>query len=53
MNPIAGDPVTLYTQRVIARVRAFDRRHPLAWDLPLTTAIVIAAVVDYTRGGWQ
>jgi len=31
-----AEPLTQYTQRVNQRVRAFDRRHPLLWDLHVT-----------------
>ncbi|MGV9449951.1 sensor histidine kinase [Streptomyces sp. NPDC003635] len=50
--PVGAEPLTQYVQRVLTRARAFDRRHPRVWDLPLTGAAVIAAVVDYTSGGW-
>ncbi|OKJ84189.1 histidine kinase [Streptomyces sp. TSRI0107] len=47
------EPLTQHVQRLIARVRAFDRRHPLAWDLHLTGFCVTAAVMDYAAGGWR
>jgi signal transduction histidine kinase len=34
-------------------VRAFDRRHPLVWDLHLTGFWVTAALIDYAGGGWR
>ncbi|MFD3618487.1 sensor histidine kinase [Streptomyces sp. NPDC058676] len=45
------EPLTEYVQRVSRRVRAFDRRHPLTWDLHLTGFWVTAALIDYS-GGW-
>ncbi|MFF9626465.1 sensor histidine kinase [Streptomyces griseosporeus] len=49
----SGEPLTRYVQRVIARVRAFDGRHPLLWDLHLTGFWLTAALIDYTGGGWR
>ncbi|MET9515259.1 histidine kinase [Streptomyces sp. NPDC002994] len=46
-------PLTRRIQRLIQRVRAFDRRHPSAWDLLLTGFFVTAALIDYGEGGWQ
>ncbi|MFF9280009.1 sensor histidine kinase [Streptomyces griseosporeus] len=48
-----GEPLTQYVQRVIARMRAFDRRHPLLWDLHLTGFWLTAAVIDYAGDGWR
>ncbi|WP_217241458.1 histidine kinase [Streptomyces sp. AC555_RSS877] len=48
-----AEPLTEYVQRVSRRVRAFDRRHPLAWDLHLTGFWVTAAVFHYFDGGWR
>lgn len=65
MNPVANDdleapaeespaePLTQYIQRLNQRVRAFDRRHPLLWDLHFTGFWVAAALIDYTSGGWR
>ncbi|MFF0110212.1 sensor histidine kinase [Streptomyces hirsutus] len=65
MNPVANDdleapaeeppaePLTQYIQRLNQRVRAFDRRHPLLWDLHFTGFWVTAALIDYTSGGWR
>ncbi|MFI8303553.1 sensor histidine kinase [Streptomyces sp. NPDC085927] len=65
MNPVANDdleapteeppaePLTQYIQRLNQRVRAFDRRHPLLWDLHFTGFWVMAALIDYTSGGWR
>ncbi|HLL34002.1 sensor histidine kinase [Streptomyces sp.] len=52
MQP-APEPLTQHIQRVIARVRAFDRRHPSAWDLHLTGLCVSIALLDYATGGWR
>ncbi|MER5942045.1 histidine kinase [Streptomyces sp. NPDC001928] len=46
------EPLTQHVQRISGRVRAFDRRHPLAWDLHLTGFWVLAALIDYSGGGW-
>ncbi|WP_040906793.1 sensor histidine kinase [Streptomyces griseoflavus] len=48
-----AEPLTQYTQRVNQRVRAFDRRHPLPWDLHVTGFWVTAALIDYAGGGWR
>ncbi|MFF8032743.1 MULTISPECIES: sensor histidine kinase [unclassified Streptomyces] len=47
------EPLTQYLQRVNQRARAFDRRHPLLWDLHVTGFWVTAALIDYTSGGWR
>jgi len=47
-----AEPLTQYVQRVSRRVRAFDARHPLIWDLHLTGFWVTAALIDYYGGGW-
>ncbi|MFI2437283.1 sensor histidine kinase [Streptomyces sp. NPDC018693] len=47
-----ADPLPQHIQRVVNRIRAFDRRHPLVWDLHLTGFWVTAALVDYAGGGW-
>ncbi|MET9835626.1 histidine kinase [Streptomyces sp. NPDC006385] len=46
------EPLTEHLQRISRRVRAFDRRHPLVWDLHLTGFWVTAALIDYYGGGW-
>ncbi|MFE7278214.1 sensor histidine kinase [Streptomyces sp. NPDC057623] len=46
------EPLTQHIQRITRRVRAFDRRHPLVWDLHLTGFWVTAALIDYYGGGW-
>ncbi|MGW7270612.1 sensor histidine kinase [Streptomyces sp. NPDC054864] len=45
-------PLTQLLQRTSQRVRAFDRRRPLVWDVLVTTFFVIAALTDAT-GGWR
>ncbi|MFF5101777.1 sensor histidine kinase [Streptomyces sp. NPDC000134] len=49
----AAEPLTEYVQRVSRRVRAFDLRHPLVWDLHFTGFWVAAALIDYAGGGWR
>ncbi|WP_372497410.1 histidine kinase dimerization/phosphoacceptor domain-containing protein, partial [Streptomyces muensis] len=46
------EPLTQHVQRITRRVRTFDRRHPLVWDLHLTGFWVTAALIDYYGGGW-
>ncbi|MET9580992.1 MULTISPECIES: sensor histidine kinase [Streptomyces] len=57
MDPVtdnrAPEPLTEYAQRLTQRVRAFDRRRPLLWDLPFTGFWVTAALIDYMGGGWR
>ncbi|MFH8490912.1 sensor histidine kinase [Streptomyces longisporoflavus] len=48
----APHPLTRLLQRSTQRVRAFDRRRPLVWDLLLTGFFVVAALVD-AAGGWR
>ncbi|MFC8003861.1 sensor histidine kinase [Streptomyces olivaceus] len=48
----AAEPLTEYVQRVNRRLRAFDRRRPLVWDLHLTGLWVVAALID-ASGGWR
>ncbi|MFE9650876.1 sensor histidine kinase [Streptomyces sp. NPDC006365] len=45
-------PLTQHIQRILQRIREFDRRHPLVWDLLFTAFFVIAALIDYGSGGW-
>ncbi|WP_434097543.1 sensor histidine kinase [Streptomyces viridosporus] len=47
------EPLTPYVQRLAQRVRAFDRRHPLLWDLHFTGFWVTAALIDHLGGGWR
>ncbi|KOV92850.1 histidine kinase [Streptomyces sp. NRRL B-1140] len=49
----APEPLTEYAHRLTRRVRAFDRRHPLPWDLHFTGFWVTAALIDYAGGGWR
>ncbi|MET9965187.1 histidine kinase [Streptomyces sp. NPDC006356] len=46
------EPLTQHIQRITRRVRNFDHRHPLVWDLHLTGFWVTAALIDYYGGGW-
>ncbi|MBM7171384.1 sensor histidine kinase [Streptomyces sp. G44] len=46
-------PLTRLLQRWTQRTRAFDRRHPLAWDVLVTGVFVVAALTDATGGGWR
>ncbi|WP_371243209.1 sensor histidine kinase [Streptomyces pimonensis] len=48
-----AEPLTQYLQHANQRVRAFDRRRPLLWDLLFTGFWVTAALIDYTGGGWR
>ncbi|MGW3679057.1 sensor histidine kinase [Streptomyces prasinus] len=47
------EPLAQYVQHLNQRVRAFDRRHPLLWDLHFTGFWVTAALIDYAGGGWR
>ncbi|MEU9913773.1 sensor histidine kinase [Streptomyces sp. NPDC051001] len=49
----AAEPLTQWVQRIAHAVRAFDRRHPLPWDLTFTGFWVTAALIDYVGGGWE
>ncbi|MET9763255.1 histidine kinase [Streptomyces sp. NPDC006372] len=49
----APEPLTEYAHRLTHRVRAFDRRHPLLWDLHFAGFWVTAALIDYAGGGWR
>ncbi|KPC73318.1 sensor histidine kinase [Streptomyces coelicoflavus] len=49
-----AEPLTEYIQRFTRRVRDFDRRRPLVWDLHLTGFWLTAALIDlsaYLNGG--
>nr|WP_303711499.1 histidine kinase [Kutzneria buriramensis]WKX10474.1 histidine kinase [Kutzneria buriramensis] len=48
-----AEPLTEYVHRITRRVRAFDRSHPLVWDLHITGFWVTAALIDYIGGGWR
>ncbi|MFD8973051.1 sensor histidine kinase [Streptomyces sp. NPDC059593] len=41
-----------YIQRLLARARAFDTRHPAVWDATLTLTWTVAALVD-AAAGWR
>ncbi|MFC9397866.1 sensor histidine kinase [Streptomyces sp. NPDC057027] len=41
-----------HAQRILARVRAFDTRHPWVWDAAVTLTWTVAALVD-AAGGWR
>lgn len=45
-------PLTQLLQRSTQRVRAFDMRRPLVWDVLVTVFFVIAALTD-GDGGWR
>ncbi|MEV5353332.1 histidine kinase [Streptomyces sp. NPDC052693] len=49
----APEPLTEYAHRLTRRVRAFDRRHPLLWDLHFAGFWVTAALIDYLGDGWR
>lgn len=51
-QPRDPQPLAGYAQRLTERVRAFDRRRPLVWDVLVTAFFVIAALTDGT-GGWR
>ncbi|WP_306321528.1 MULTISPECIES: sensor histidine kinase [unclassified Streptomyces] len=55
MTPPSPSPAPLsgLLQRTAQRVRAYDRRHPLPWDLTLTGICVASAVIDYAGDGWK
>ncbi len=46
-------PATRQIHRLSHRVRAFDRRHPLVWDVLVTGSFVTAAFTDVLGGGWR
>ncbi|MEV7079551.1 histidine kinase [Streptomyces sp. NPDC093516] len=58
MDPVttedrAPEPLTEYAHRLTRRVRAFDRRHPLLWDLHFAGFWVTAALIDHLGDGWR
>ncbi|WP_329051605.1 histidine kinase [Streptomyces violaceus] len=57
MDPVTEDrapePLTEHAHRITRKVRAFDQRHPLLWDLHFTGFWVTAALIDYGGGGWR
>ncbi|MFD3792644.1 histidine kinase [Streptomyces cyaneofuscatus] len=46
-------PLTRAIRGGLDRLRAFDRRRPLVWDAAVTAFWTVAAVIDYTSGGWR
>ncbi|MER5555631.1 histidine kinase [Streptomyces sp. NPDC002793] len=52
LNPGTA-PLTLYIQDLLQRLRAFDRRKPMHWDIAVTAFWVVVAVLDYSTGGWR
>ncbi|MEV0141446.1 sensor histidine kinase [Streptomyces globisporus] len=46
-------PLTRIIRDVLDRLRAFDRRRPRVWDAAVTGFWTVAAVLDYTSGGWR
>ncbi|MER8221175.1 sensor histidine kinase [Streptomyces sp. NPDC094143] len=58
MDPVTTEdrvpePLTEYAHRLTRRVRAFDRRHPLPWDLHFAGFWATAALIDYVGDGWK
>ncbi|MFJ8002625.1 sensor histidine kinase [Streptomyces sp. NPDC096310] len=47
-----AQPLTGRLNRLAGRIRRFDRRHPLIWDIHLTAFFVLAALID-ASGGWR
>ncbi|MFF0449242.1 histidine kinase [Streptomyces sp. NPDC004609] len=53
-SPSPGaQPLTGWLNRLTRRIRAFDARRPLVWDLLLTTFWVLAALIDVLSTGWR
>lgn len=46
-------PLTRVIRNALDRLRAFDRHRPRVWDAAVTAFWVVAAVLDYTSGGWR
>ncbi|MET9391736.1 histidine kinase [Streptomyces sp. NPDC006624] len=57
MDPVTEDrapePLTDHVHRLAHRLRAFDRRHPLLWDLHFAGFWATAALIDHLGGGWR
>ncbi|WP_343238752.1 histidine kinase [Streptomyces sp. SID8374] len=55
--PLTSDaataPLTRTIRATLDRLRAFDRRRPRVWDAAVTAFWAVAAVLDYTSGGWR
>ncbi|MFJ2176460.1 histidine kinase [Streptomyces sp. NPDC087851] len=47
-----AQPLTGRLNRLAGRVRRFDRRHPLTWDIHVTAFFLVAALID-ASGGWR
>ncbi|MFD9501044.1 sensor histidine kinase [Streptomyces sp. NPDC060035] len=53
-NRLAGStPLTGHIQRLLQRIRAYDRRRPAVWNGLLATFWVLFAVLDISSGGWR
>ncbi|MEU5367854.1 histidine kinase [Streptomyces sp. NPDC005951] len=46
-------PLTRIIRHALDRLRAVDRHRPRVWDAALTGFWTVAAVLDYTSGGWR
>ncbi|MFD8474169.1 sensor histidine kinase [Streptomyces globisporus] len=46
-------PLTRIIRDALDRLRAFDRRRPRVWNTAVTGFWTVAAVLDYTSGGWR
>ncbi|MER5892079.1 histidine kinase [Streptomyces sp. NPDC001876] len=52
-GPAGPTPLTGHIQRLLQRIRAYDRRRPAVWN-GLTAAFwVLFAVLDISSGGWR
>ncbi|MEU0099118.1 histidine kinase [Streptomyces sp. NPDC006267] len=54
--PAGADGTAALTRTIrgaLDRLRAFDRRRPRVWDALVTAFWAVAAVLDYTSGGWR
>ncbi|MFJ9641160.1 sensor histidine kinase [Streptomyces sp. NPDC101178] len=49
----AAAPLTRTIRSTLDRLRVFDRRRPRVWDVAVTAFWAVAAVLDYTSGGWR
>ncbi|MFH9268334.1 sensor histidine kinase [Streptomyces sp. NPDC017546] len=52
-HPAETAPLTRIIRGALDRLRAFDRRRPRVWDAAVTAFWTVAAVLDYTSGGWR
>ncbi|MFE2626135.1 sensor histidine kinase, partial [Streptomyces caelestis] len=52
-DPGGTAPLTRIIRGALDRLRAFDRRRPRVWDAAVTAFWAVAAVLDYTSGGWR